>query len=81
MDQAAQIHRVADDMVRQRGRRAYAFLCEQAQSAKLSGDNESAITWWDIALAALEILNERNAVSGAVTNLYTTPISAFRNQE
>jgi hypothetical protein len=30
-------------------------------AAKLTGDAESAISWWDIALAALEVIKERTA--------------------
>jgi hypothetical protein len=68
MDQAANIHRVAQEMVRRRGRGAYAYLSESAQNARLSGDIESAITWWDIALAALEILKEpKPAVAAALS--------------
>jgi len=59
MDQAANIHRVAEEMVQQYGSDAYPLLCERAQIAKLYGDAESAITWWDIALAAFEILKEQ----------------------
>ena len=59
MDQGPNIYRVAEQMVRTLGPRAYAHLCEQAEMAKLSGDRESAITWWDIALAAIEIGNAR----------------------
>jgi hypothetical protein len=59
MDQAANIHRVAEDMVRQHGKDAYVYLCEKAQVATLFGDKESAATWWDIALAALDILKEQ----------------------
>lgn len=47
-------------MVERLGRGAYEYLCEQAEIAKLTNDRESAITWWDIALATIEILNERS---------------------
>jgi len=57
MDQGPNIYRVAEQIVRTLGPHAYAHLCEQAEIAKLSGDRESAITWWDIALAAIEIGN------------------------
>lgn len=63
MDQGPNIHRVAEDMVRSLGSRAFSYLCEQAELAKLSGDRESAITWWDIALAVVEIRNARGLVS------------------
>jgi hypothetical protein len=59
MDQAANIHRVAEDMVWQHGKDAYVYLREKAQVATLFGDQESAIAWWDIALAVLEILKEQ----------------------
>jgi hypothetical protein len=65
VDQAANIALVAEDMVRLHGRHAYSYLCEQAQFAKQAGDIESAITWLDIALAALEILNEQGRESVA----------------
>jgi hypothetical protein len=61
MDQAANIWSVAEDIVRSRGSGAYAWLCEQAETAKLIGDDESAISWWDIALAAVEVVKERTA--------------------
>ena len=54
-DQGPNIYRVANDMVRQWGTGAYAYLCEQAEIAKLTGDRESAITWWDIALAVVDL--------------------------
>lgn len=37
------------------------YLRERAEMAKFSGDRDSAITWWDIALAAIEILSARGA--------------------
>jgi hypothetical protein len=61
MDEGPNIYRVAEDMVRRFGTGAYSYLCEQAEIAKLSGDRESAITWWDIALAVIEIQNLRAA--------------------
>ena len=61
MEDGPNIRRVAEDMVRQLGTRAYPYLYEQAEIAKLSGDRESAITWWDIALAVVVITNERTA--------------------
>jgi hypothetical protein len=60
MDQAANIWRVAEDVIRCRGSGAYAYLCERAEVAKFIGDVESAISWWDIALAVAEIVKERN---------------------
>ena len=36
--------------------KGYVYLSEKAQVAALLGDKESAINWWDMALAALEIL-------------------------
>lgn len=60
-DQGADIQRVARQMVRHPGTGAYSYLCECAQMAKLSGDRESAITGWDIALAVVELMNERAA--------------------
>jgi hypothetical protein len=55
MDQGRNICRVAEEMVRRRGSDAYSSLREQADLANLSGDRESAITWWDIALAVVEV--------------------------
>jgi hypothetical protein len=55
MDQGPNIHRVAMALVREHGDGAYAYLRQRAEQAKSSGDRESAITWWDIALAAVEI--------------------------
>jgi hypothetical protein len=60
-DQDPDIQRVARQMVRDLGTGAYSYLCEYAEMAKLSGDRESAITWWDIALAVIELMNERAA--------------------
>lgn len=57
MDEGAEIQRVAEGMVRSLGPRAFSYLCEQAEMAKHNGDRESAITWWDIALAVAEIWN------------------------
>jgi len=66
MDQGPNIQRVAEDMVRGfGGPRAFSYLCEQAEMAKLSGDRESSITWWDIALAVVEITNARALVASA----------------
>ena len=59
MDQRADVERVAEDMARNLGERAFSYLCEQAEIANLKGDRESAITWWDIALAVAEIWNLR----------------------
>lgn len=54
-DQGPDIQRVARQMVRHLGTGAYSYLCEYAEMAKLSVDQESAITWWDIALAVVEL--------------------------
>jgi hypothetical protein len=51
---------VAEDLTRALGARAYPYLFEQAEMAKPSGDRETAITWWGIALAVLEIRNARS---------------------
>jgi hypothetical protein len=59
MDQAANVHRVAAELVTRLGDGAYCYLREQADAANLAGDRESAITWWDIALAAVEATNKR----------------------
>jgi len=59
MDQGPNIYRVAEDTAARLGGGAYAYLCEQAEMAKLAGDRESAITWWDIALAVIEITSMR----------------------
>lgn len=64
MDQAPNIYRAAEDTVARLGLGAYAYLCEQAKLAKLSGDRESAITWWDIALATIEVQNARKLALG-----------------
>lgn len=55
MDQGPNIRRVAQQMVRSMGVDAYAYLCDHAEMARLNGDRESAITWWDIALAVAEM--------------------------
>jgi hypothetical protein len=55
MDQGSNIQLVAEQMVRSLGPRAFAHLYELGEMAQLSGDRESAITWWDIALAVIEI--------------------------
>ncbi|HEV2100113.1 MAG TPA: hypothetical protein VGR45_14470 [Stellaceae bacterium] len=55
MDQGPNIQLVAEQMVQSLGPRAYAYLYELAEIAQLCGDRESAITWWDIALAVIEI--------------------------
>jgi hypothetical protein len=60
LDQAANIQLVADDLVRQLGPGAYAYSREFAEIAQGSGDTESAITWWDIALAVLEVRSGRD---------------------
>lgn len=57
MDDGAEVYRVAEDIVRCMGGGAYSYLCEQADIAQLAGDRESAITWWDVAAAAIQILN------------------------
>jgi hypothetical protein len=44
MDKAANIHRIAEDMVRQHGKDADFYLHEKAQIAALFGDKDSAIT-------------------------------------
>ena len=64
MDQGPDIYRVAEETVGQLGSDAYSYLCERAEMAKLSGDRDSAITWWDIALAAIEILSVPPPESG-----------------
>ena len=66
MDQAANIQRVADDLVRQLGLGAYAYSREFAEIAQSSGDTESAITWWDIALAVLDVRSGRDPGIGRV---------------
>ena len=60
MDQAANIQLVADDLVRQLGPDAYAYSRDLAEIAKGGGDTESAITWWDIALAVIEVRSNRD---------------------
>jgi len=55
MDQAANLALIAAEFVRSRGNGAFAYLNERAEVAKIAGDIESAITWWDIALATVEI--------------------------
>ena len=60
MDQAANIQLVANDLVRQFGPDAYAYSRDFAEIAKSSGDTESAITWWDIALAVIEVRSDRD---------------------
>ena len=65
MDQAANLAVVAADFVRSHGRGAFAWLNEQAEIAKTTGDRESAITWWDIALFVAEITDVHSSVAGA----------------
>ena len=60
MDQAANIRLVAEEAVQRFGIDAYAYLYERAEIANLMGDMESAISWWDIALASIDIWNERD---------------------
>ena len=60
MDQAANIQLVADDLIRQFGPDAYAYSRDFAEIAKGGGDTESAITWWDIALAVIEVRSDRD---------------------
>jgi hypothetical protein len=60
LDQAANIQLVADDLVRQLGPDAYAYSRDFAVIAKNSGDTESAVTWWDIALAVIEVRSDRD---------------------
>jgi len=55
MDQGPNIYRAAEIAVERLGTGAYSYLCERAELAKLAGDRESAITWWDIALATIEV--------------------------
>lgn len=65
MDQGANIRRT-EEMVRRPGRGAYPYRCERAALAELSGDRESASTWGEIALAAVEIrarTDDRNAAA------------------
>jgi hypothetical protein len=71
MNEAANIWRVAEDVVRDRGSNAYTYLCERAETAKFIGDEESAISWWDIALAAVEVITEREAPPNQVRNLWS----------
>jgi len=66
MDQGPNIQRVAEQIVRSLGGGAYAYLCDLAEMARGSGDQESAITWWDIALAVVEMRNARGLASLAL---------------
>jgi hypothetical protein len=47
-------------LVRQFGPDAYAYSRDFAEIAKSGGDTESAITWWDIALAVIEVRSDRD---------------------
>ena len=60
MDQGPNIRRVATGTMQQHGSGAFAYIREQANIAKLNGDFDSAVTWWDIALAIVEIQSETN---------------------
>ena len=66
MDEGPNIYRVAEDMVGRWGDYAYAYLREQGEYARLAGDRESAITWWDIALAVVEITSARRLAALAL---------------
>ena len=55
MDQAANLAAVTDEFVHRFGESASAYLKECAEIAKLTGDLESAVTWWDIVLFATEL--------------------------
>ena len=66
VDEGPNIQRVATEMVRNLGPHAFSYLREQAEMAKLNGDRESAITWWDIALAVAEIWNVRDLAYSSV---------------
>ena len=58
MDQATTIWSIAEKSVQNWGNSAYERALAQAEIAKLNGDRESAITWWDIALAVVEVRAE-----------------------
>jgi hypothetical protein len=64
MDATTDVCRVAEDMVRCFGDGAYAHLCERAEMAMSFGDRDSAVTWWDIALAVVEIRKIGGSVAG-----------------
>jgi hypothetical protein len=66
MDQAANILLVAEEFVGRLGLGAYAHVRESAEIAQMGGDAESAITWWDIALAVLEVRIGRETAIGGV---------------
>ena len=57
MDQVANLAAVADEFLRRYGEGAFAYLNERAEIAKMTGDLESAVTWWDIALFATELMD------------------------
>lgn len=65
MDQGPNIYRVAEETVRHLGSGAYSYLRERGEMAKLAGDRDSAITWWDIALAAIEVLSSLHESRGS----------------
>jgi hypothetical protein len=47
---------VAADFLRMRGTSAFAYLNERAEIAiAVSGDIESAIAWWEIAITTIEL--------------------------
>jgi hypothetical protein len=58
MDQCVDdlVRRVAADFVRQRGAAAFSYLNERAEIAlDVLQDIASAITWWEIAITAVEL--------------------------
>jgi hypothetical protein len=60
MNQTANIRLVVEEAVQRFGIGAYAYLYERAEIKNLMGDMESATSWWDIALASIDIWNERD---------------------
>ncbi len=49
------IIKVAARMLQTHGAGAVRYLLAQAELAKAFGDTDTAIDWWDVALAAIEL--------------------------
>lgn len=51
------VRQVAANYARMRGRAAITDLMERAETAEESGDIDSAILWWAIAITTAELLH------------------------
>ena len=51
------VRSVAVDFIRMRGKAAFGYLNDQAEIAlEVTGDIESAIVWWQLAVTTVELL-------------------------